>query len=217
MLVEWNENLRQATVHALTPIPAKQEIVTDYMCDIQGCLRSGDQRRTELEHTHHFVCKCPACRLPGRNGGANAADDALRAQAKALKDTIYMEVDIEPEAADEEVEQTRVQQIDRLGRYIDTLKQLELRDFKLAHAYEARAQYHEQGAFVLAEGVDQAPDARGIDPTQYGHLHLASEDWRNALWLQSRIFGEDHPETQRTSQKYTKCHYRLALLEAPTP
>lgn len=77
-----------------------------------------------------------------------------------------MEVDIEPEAPEEEVEQTRVQQIDRLGRYIDTLKHLELRDFKLADAYEARAQYHEQGAFVLAEGVDQAPDARGIDPTQ---------------------------------------------------
>ena len=211
-LVEWNDNLQQGTVHALEAIPRGAEILGDYMADVDGCLRTAKQRNNDLLREHFFECECSACRSKGI---ANGNNDGLRRKAKTLHSNIFWTVEFYGRGP-VDAEQIRLEQIAYLNKYIDLLNQLSLKDFKLAEAYQCRAKYHELGSHLAKLDLFPVLNSEEHQATEYEHLQLAAQDWRMAHWIEVRIFGEDHPETQRTSRTFNTCESQLALLPSPT-
>ncbi|KAK3721777.1 hypothetical protein LTR37_002942 [Vermiconidia calcicola] len=215
-VVAWNERLQQGTVHALKNIPSGAEILVNYTADVTGSLRTGALRRASLEKHYDFGCTCSACRRVATRGrsGPNRDDDDRRRRAKVIYDQLFFEVNVREEQPDEGVEDIRLGQIALLDQYINLLKEIGLHELQV-NAFEARAQYHEQGAHLAKLGIAQDADAQGNGPGEYTHTRRALEDWRRKLWTETRLYGQDHPDTQETARIVTDCESLLARLPSP--
>lgn len=210
--LSWRKDEQQGMLHAIHPIANNTEITIDYMNNPQDCLRASAHRINDLQPHYGFACRCVAC---FHNGGVNGANDNLRILALREYNSIFWSIDTSEDAPDDEDEARRVAQTGHLTTYIDTLKQLELKDWKLAEAYQARAKLHELGLSLCQEGIDQS-NGQGQAPSQNDHARHAAEDWKRAFWMHVRCWGETHEEVKYDRDNMLRMELVAARLGSPT-
>jgi hypothetical protein len=81
----WNVYSRKMEVRAVEEIEEGEEIFVSYLGGQAHDLFSRDGRRKDLQDRYDFVCQCTVCSL---DAAEEAADSALRAEARRLDDEI---------------------------------------------------------------------------------------------------------------------------------
>lgn len=81
------------------------------------------------------------------------------------------------------------------------LDELELNDYKMAHALATRATQHELGPAVEQMKIDRRMPMQLRNDQPVHALQLTLSDWRSALAVQLRCAGEDHPESLKALAK----------------
>jgi len=186
-MYSYNSTTGLGALRAIRSIPSGTEITIEYQALEEDSLRFKTHRRTKLRKQYSFVCSCTACQASTAVGRER---DTAGVQAKQA------ELDRQSIPANGGTEAARVQRLVNLDTYITSLRNLDIRDFKLSNAYVHRAEVHRQG-YELAKGNVAVHCATCIATnTPWGHLEQAQNDLLKALRNNSVCYGLEHLETE---------------------
>ncbi len=182
-IFSYNEERNEATLRALRPIAAGDEVFTEYQGEPTMALRRVEARNEHFRAVYGFTYDCPACTLPERG-----EDSKRRYRAGQLLASI--EHELTPNNGGSEA--GRLQRLRRADKYIGLLQELHVCDYKLAFAYEHRAKIHEQG-FELAQrdGIRHCPKCQETG-TPLSHPEQAYLDLDWALYYTNICYGFEH-------------------------
>jgi hypothetical protein len=140
-----NKGRGQGKIHALTRIPANQEITVCYLKELDFLLGSRRDRLHQLRTTWKFTCSCGVCNQPA-DQDAPGADDPQRAMLEALHDSLKLVEPPTPRASptiagdthtngDEEREHTQyLTDISELTQFAEGLAGIGVKDERLGDA-----------------------------------------------------------------------------------
>ncbi|KAK5175866.1 uncharacterized protein LTR77_001006 [Saxophila tyrrhenica] len=186
-MYSYNPNTQRGALRAIRRIDYGEEVTVEYQMIEDMSLQRLTSRNNFFQKNCGFSYDCPACRGPDRG-----RDSEQRARAGRLLETIINDRHSIPASGDSEARRT--QRLERLDRYIDILRGLQISDGKMADALKHRAEVHRQG-YQLAQrdGNDHFPSCRR-DGTPLHHLASAKSDLLDAHMLKTICYGPAHPE-----------------------
>ena len=170
----------------------------------ERCLKHKVPRQKALRtHYNFYPCGCPACSIVG------SEDGYARVSAKKQYDIV------EGHDIPNESSQTgRTRRITACDNYIDILRTLDIRDNKLADAYNRLAQLHSED-FLAASRIanhQHCGDCRA-DQTARGHMDRALRAHDEAYLIHLCCFGPDHPVILHDEQR--RRQWAAQLLSVP--
>jgi hypothetical protein len=192
--VSWNLKEQKVFLRAIRQIAAGNEITILYLPSEDISLLDFNRRRQELLREYNFTCACPDCNLgvPARN-----ANDNHRTQAMNHYNAIIQSYPVFNSLQNEN--NLRTAKLQSAQAYVTQLQLLLVADQRLSWAYEILAEIH-QALFTVAATCVR-PDGNHCNGCRDNggrrwHLDQACEAWREALVIDIRIHGHDHPEVE---------------------
>jgi hypothetical protein len=206
----------RGTLRALKAILANQEIFVEYLPTEEDSLKSGHDRREELNRHYGFNCDCDACGDP--NLGANQRnrqDDDRRNTAATNHAAISANV-IPAGGLDQ---RSRSNHMRPANDYIRNLKALGITDYRLAGAFMDRAKVHKAlyvNAASLVAARTHCDICRKAD-SSWQHLYDAHSDYFLAEVIDGICYGPNHPKGAEVLARKQEIVQLLIRLGASIP
>lgn len=184
------------TLYALETIANNTEITIEYMANPDQSLRTGVQRRKDLERHYRFECQCGACFVTEQgNTRCNHADGKKRTAAKRLLEQLENFVRLPNESA----AAAAVRKLNLGWGYRDALQSLGIQDMKLANAFGQLARLHEEvfdTTTVLTHrtNCDYCDGSRNVSGGRVVHLKRARNCLNEENGIQIRCWGTVHAD-----------------------
>ncbi|KAK4569350.1 hypothetical protein LTR86_003112 [Recurvomyces mirabilis] len=209
-VVNWNANLGRATVRAITTISSGDEILLDYLGSAEATYQTRRQRRQALQARWNFHCLCAICNAPPAEV---RRDNQLRLDAKQLYGSLNDEEQRGAEGNAQDVLNRRIE--DGLV-YVRAVENLEVRDEKLASAYQHVAALHVKN-YEVAKAVDNGHCDECVEEGRPNHhlkraLEMAEASF-DTLFL---CYGQDHPDTMEQEEVMMGLRRKRAPIRRPS-
>ena len=188
----WNATRQIGTLYALRTIRQGAEIKIEYSANTENCLRTGTARRKDISKAWNFDCKCGACFQRGEgNERRNKDDDKLRSKAARL----LTQIESDDAPAGESVAATALRKVNLCREYLDAVQDLDIKDIKLANAWQKLAKWHEE-AFDTASPRTHLADCDTCDggPDRRKHLSKALDALNEEHRTHILCWGTVHPD-----------------------
>lgn len=200
--LHWNVNADTGSLRALQHIAPGQEIFINYL----GCrhsLYTRNHRRAQIRDRWSFECQCGICVLGGED---LALDDHFRGDARRLYDALATHANPQ-----RNINNQMTLALTEVAGYIMRLKQLNIRDGRLAHAYNVLADLHSK-LFPIARDyiIATGQHSDDCDCHQNGgavwHLRESLKAWNDCLGLDILTHAPDHPQIKKDVDAIINLH-----------
>lgn len=207
-VVSWNPNDGKAYLRSIRHITRGEEVTILYFVSEDFSLQSRNNRQNALVLEHGFNCACPDCRLTGQ-----ALTRNNRARHQALQDRARAKADYPDFTSTNHENLLRTQKLREAESWVRELKTtLDVRDTRLSEALGALAEIHID-LFTVAGNMhgDHCNGCTNNGGRKW-HLDQAFDCWKEALVIDVRVYGTDHPEIESDNEKINQIAEELAKI-----